>query len=375
MTLEHQAPLTPDVPASRLPTLLLAITALGFALRLAALLWAPEHVDEGFTRELAALGPWEAAQAAMARDTHPPLHYVLVALLYEVFGQGRWVSRLPSLVAGVATVPLTFAVAREVAPRGVSLLAAGLLSVNAWHVVWSGWARAYPLVVAATCVAWLGALRGIRGSGRPVLDWGLVVVGSLAAMYLHNFGLLATLVPIGILVAATAWHEPRPQHFVRPALVAAGVTLLFWVPYVPHLLHQFDRATSSLAWNDLTPRKIVGSLRRPWSARGLPAGFGWLDALVFAAGTAAVPSLRRRSFAGLVALPLWWWWLPAVSLALYPVRRVFIDRVFLSSVVPMSIVLAVGLVVLAYRHPRVARVGGAAYVIANLAGSLQGGRT
>src|SRR6185503_12703607 len=97
----------------------------------------------------------EVAQARMpfgqmitriaAGDLHPPLHHSLVWISIRLFGTSEFAVRLPSLIAGVALVPVLFWVGRVCFDRRTGWVAATLAAVAPFGVWYSQEARMYSL--------------------------------------------------------------------------------------------------------------------------------------------------------------------------------------------------------------------------------------
>src|SRR5215475_7488755 len=58
-----------------------------------------------------------------------PLHSLLLALSFKLFGQGMWQARLVSVLCGLATVMLTYNLGRRLYGPAIGLLAAAFLCV------------------------------------------------------------------------------------------------------------------------------------------------------------------------------------------------------------------------------------------------------
>ncbi len=76
------------------------------------------HVAEAATDSLAALFGWLARE-----DTHPPLHYLLVRGLLT-FGESELLLRGPSILAGLALIPVLFSLARSLVGTAAGLFLA-----------------------------------------------------------------------------------------------------------------------------------------------------------------------------------------------------------------------------------------------------------
>ena len=84
-----------------------------------------------------------------------------------MLGTGEVALRLPSALAGIATVPVAWAIGRELAGRRAAAIAcAALVAVNPLFVWYSQEARAYGLFVFTAALAMLCFLRAEREPTR-----------------------------------------------------------------------------------------------------------------------------------------------------------------------------------------------------------------
>jgi 4-amino-4-deoxy-L-arabinose transferase-like glycosyltransferase len=234
--------------SSRSLVLLTAILLLGLALRLAP--WGQNR----FLEDEALYGFW-GLQIATGADPmldaepmdKPPLHAYVLAATFWLTGSaegGRTAetaARLPSLVASLVSIALVFALGQALYPgeegEGVSALAALLLAVSPFDVLFASTAFTDPLLVALSLGALLAAARGKGGTAG--LLFGLAVatkqqgllflplvlaLGALAPgprwMRLLRFGLGFALVAAAVL----AWDAFRVQRpgFWQQSVIAYG---------------------------------------------------------------------------------------------------------------------------------------------------------
>ena len=143
------------------------------------------------------------------RENTPPLWYVLIWAWSRIFGTGMLVLRLPSALAGIATVPVAWGIGQQLAGRigdasaaSVSLFGrraaiatAALVATNPLFVWYSQEARAYGLFVLMAALAmwcWLradaeptpGRLTAFAASGAAALATHYFAVFLLAPMCL-----------------------------------------------------------------------------------------------------------------------------------------------------------------------------------------------
>ncbi len=137
--MSSSCPITKICPISRAEILfVIGISLLAAALRcwdLSAI--AVEHFDEG----VYASNLWFTADEGYRYpDRHlyaPPLLPSLIEWSLLIFGQASWVPALPSLVAGICTIPLIWWMGRKLGGPLCGLSAAILLATNDVHILYS----------------------------------------------------------------------------------------------------------------------------------------------------------------------------------------------------------------------------------------------
>lgn len=86
-------------------------------------------------------------------DFHPPLYYLLLKSVIEFFPENEVILRLPSVVFGVATIFVTFQVAKKLYNQKTALIASILLATGPLFVYYQQEARMYMLAALATTIS------------------------------------------------------------------------------------------------------------------------------------------------------------------------------------------------------------------------------
>ncbi len=222
------------------------------------------------------------------------LFSVLAHLSTAAFGEHAWTVRLPSLLFGVAAVPVLYLFARQFVTRLEALLACVLLTTAYHHIWFSQNARGYSALAFLTLLtSWL-LLRGLR-RGRPI-DAVWYGVAAALGVYAHltmMFLVLSHALLCAASVVVSRWDEAfgrRWRFAVTAFILAAAFTLLIYSPVLLEVKQFFvqhpNRNTPA------TPAWAVGEL-----IRGLNVGFGTgIGALVAAAFLlAGIRSYLRQS--------------------------------------------------------------------------------
>ncbi|MCC6547213.1 glycosyltransferase family 39 protein, partial [Candidatus Sumerlaeota bacterium] len=149
---------------------LLVLAAL--VVRVADTSWHPFGPDEGWTFDLA-ISPWQELVAKTAADTHPPLHYAMVKLLFKAFGEDIYWGKLLSVAFATATLPLVFFLARIWFTPRAAWLAVVFAAFTPFQIYWSHVARNHLLLpFFTTGIVVLTEL--IRE--RPTRMWGVLMI-------------------------------------------------------------------------------------------------------------------------------------------------------------------------------------------------------
>jgi mannosyltransferase len=275
---------------SRLPTWLplATLVLLAAGLRLSTLGLQSFWYDEAFTPVHVLHGSLGATLRAMVHtENTPPLWYVIEWLDARVLGTGEIALRLPSALAGIATVPVAWAIGGELGGRRAALLAATLVAVNPLFVWYSQEARAYALFVFTAALAMLCFLRADREPTRARMA-AFAVSGSLALLT-HYFALFL-LIPM-VLWLARGWVTRRA------ALPAIGVLAIVGLALVPLISTQGGHGTQWIGRWALSSRLEAIPQYYLTGYSGAPLGHGveLLVALPIAAGLAlALWRIRDR---------------------------------------------------------------------------------
>ena len=158
-----------------------AAIALAFPIAVALLAPLGPLAANRFHRDEAVYSSW-GLDIASGRDLlvsgspvdKPPLFLYTQALSFALFGPTEVAARLPSLVASVIGVALTYALGRSLYGRGVGLLSAFLLAASPFAILFAPTAFTDPVMVAWMLAGCVAAVRGRWG-------WAGVALG-LAAL-------------------------------------------------------------------------------------------------------------------------------------------------------------------------------------------------
>jgi hypothetical protein len=338
-------------PALASAMLVAALTLVGLVLRAPGL---DETVvgDELFTFEVSTRPGLDDAVSGVASDLEisPPLYFVAAWVAAKLGDPNLWL-RVPSFVAGVASIPALYALGLRSVGRHAALAGAAMLALSPFAVFYSAEARPYGLTMLFVVLSTLTLLIALE-SGRRV-HWGLFALVTLAALLSHYTAVFA-------LAAQAGWAVWARRDRLRELAFAHAAVAIGLTPWLPSFLEDrtagFQTAietfwpfTLSFFFRSLggfvVGNPYVGLRSIPGLAALVLIGAGLLIGLAGARAVAA--SLRRPEVVLIVVLAL----ATPVGAALYgiPFSSVFVPRTLLSSL--PALCLALGLLVTAPPRP------------------------
>jgi 4-amino-4-deoxy-L-arabinose transferase-like glycosyltransferase len=316
----------------------------------------------------------EALRWVLFHDVHPPLYALVIWGWIQLFGDSEIAVRLPSLLCGVASVAVTFALARRWFGAPIAFLSAGLVALSPAHIWYSHENKTNMLLVFLT-VSSVWAVDRAWTSNRGA-HWLLFITLTALALWTNAFALwvvVAVLLWVWAGVAQRRWRDRLPG-----AVAASVVLACAYLPLVLSAASHFDSLRRSYlrpftlaeaykllliclshgnTLRTISPYASFDALfRQPWPFF-LVEGF-FAGALV--AGLAQVTrSLRPRSDAarqGGVLLCCYFFvplLLVLVASSLYP--QIYIERSMLILLPPYVMLIALG--VLSLPRPALRVVG------------------
>ena len=279
------------------------LTVIGAAIRIAVVR------DSLFADELATYwvvtthGPLDVLATVHGdAEITPPL-YFLLAWMTTVLGNTPELARAPSLLAGIASIPVVHWLGLRTVGRRAALVAAGIVTFSPFMIYYSAEARAYAVMMLLVMLSTLTMLVAID-TGR-VRWWIAFAACSCLAVYTHYTCVFA-------LAAQSLWLLWAHPEARRPAILANLGALAAFLPWITGLRNDLTSPTSQIlsalspftldsVWHSLTHWALGYPYTWVAPLTELPGTLGLLLlalALLLAAGgiafAAARPGLRGR---------------------------------------------------------------------------------
>jgi uncharacterized membrane protein len=224
---------------------LAAITALAAVLRLATLGSQSFWYDEAFT-------PVHVLRTSLGATLHnivhtentPPLWYVLEWGVSRVLGSGVVALRLLSALAGIATVPVAWAIGCELAGRRAALVTAALVASSPLFVWYSQEARAYALFVLCASLALLCFVRALHEpSTRRLAAFALTASLALLSHYFAVFLIVPMVAWLAWSAIVGARSDERQVSHARTSLWIVALPAFLGAALIPLILAQGGHGT------------------------------------------------------------------------------------------------------------------------------------
>lgn len=172
-----------------------------------------------------------------ANDIQPPLYYSVTSLWGHLAGWSEYSLRFPSLLFGVLTIPLLWALVRTWSrQRLAAMLAAAIATLHPLLIYYSQEARMYAMLLAlGVACGWLISL----ALNRPVTNrvWLIYVVLGAAALYTHYFAFYL-LAAFALAYLIERRFSPAVKPALRPFLVANAAILLLYLPWINAMIER-----------------------------------------------------------------------------------------------------------------------------------------
>jgi 4-amino-4-deoxy-L-arabinose transferase-like glycosyltransferase len=291
-----------------------ALTAVGVALRI-AIAHQSLFADELSTRYILAGHGLADMVSVVHTDAEitPPLYFV-AAWLTTRFGFAPELVRAPSLLAGVATIPLVYLLGVRTVGRRAALVAAALTTFSPFMVYYATEARGYAVMMALVLASTLCLLSAVE-QGRARW-WAAYAACTSAAVYTHYTSVFA----LAGQFAWVLWTHPAAR---RAAIAATAVAAAGFVPWLSGLKGDLDSPTT----------EILSALS--------PLNFGYVESSVVHWAIGFPYLLEGTSVRGLPGVPALVALALAVGLSLAGLGRALRGRRTLDRRLVLVIVLAV----------------------------------
>lgn len=227
-------------------------TALGLGLRLYGLGFEPFEQNE-FTYYMSGMGHDSLVGVLLdvngLAQTHPPLPHLLLRA-FRLFGSDEVVARLPSALAGVASIPLVFLLGwrlygGRLRPAIIAALFAAVAPVHVWY---SQDVSPYALTTLFAIVVLLSVERVLADAASRLAWWG-TIAGTWGLVYTHYYGVHLSIACYLLLAARVVrLRRDRPDGGWRALglrVLSSGFAIVAGVvPWIPAFFQGYSWSRS-----------------------------------------------------------------------------------------------------------------------------------
>jgi mannosyltransferase len=311
-----------------------AATALALALGLWKLGHQSFDLDEGVSGYTATL-PLRDVLSVWDSEPNNLLYFGLL-FLWDKLGSGDEFTRLPSVLAYVAAVPLTAAIAWRSFGRSAGIAAGFLLAVNVFAIEMAQNARAFALVMALTSASTLCFMLAVeRSTWQRWAAWGVLSGLAIYAFPTAVFVIVAQAISL-------AWLPPGRVPWRQAGIAAAALIL----STLPLLIHLATSPTDRISWVASTNAQVIGDTLRSLTGGYFLESFSRVIAYGALAVIAAVILFlhrpRRSEGSWRAALPILWLAVPLILALLVSLKQPIFHDSYLIVILPALAIVAAG---------------------------------
>ncbi len=216
--------------------------------------------DEAFSYMMASHSPGDLLGLMTTADNHPPLYYLLLSAVMSIFGNSVWALRLLSVLGAIGLVGLGAGPVRRLFGNRTALIYAGVVLFTPVVLIYAHEARMYSL--ATFCVT-ASALYGyLAVKYNRTRDWIVFGLASLAAAYLHYYGLMAVFF---MYLFIFLWLLVKKRQYLKPYLVTVATVTVLYLPWLVFFYQQVTMVGKGFWIGAITWQSIFNALLQPFA--------------------------------------------------------------------------------------------------------------
>ncbi len=217
--------------------------------------------DEAYSSVIASYLPWQIPVQVMV-DNHPPLYYMLLSLVRMALGNSEWALRSLSVLGAVGLVALGAGPVRRIFGNRNAFLYAIVVLFTPAILIYAHEARMYSLVILAVTAGALYGYLAVTENHRR--DWVLFGVATLAAAYLHYYGLIAAFFLYAFIFF---WLVLKRRGRLKMYLIVAAAVAVAYLPWLIVLIRQTLAAHKAFWLGPLSWEAIAVAFIQPFAYR------------------------------------------------------------------------------------------------------------
>ncbi|MBN1955653.1 MAG: glycosyltransferase family 39 protein [Anaerolineae bacterium] len=307
--------------------------------------------DEAFTVVVTRIPLRDSLEAILTLGAYSPFYYLLLRPTTALLGQSEYAYRFLSALFGILTVPLIYRVGSRWFDRRAGLLAALLLAICPFHLLYSQDGRMYT-IMAFFSLAAMSQFEQVQRGKR----WLPFILYSAVAYLCHYAAIFMIYVQLVLLLPRL-----RRGRLFRHWFAAQALALLPLAPWlIAYVVENWQQRALGIGW---IPRPtLLSPLLTLWNMGSADTDTATAGVLALAALYGAVLASGLLARAESVRTLRWWLLLPILTNLIVSLRQpLYVDRYFMGSLPACILLLVAGIL---RWQPRWLRWAAAAAVVA-----------
>jgi len=216
--------------------------------------------DEAFSYMMASHSPGEILGLMTTADNHPPLYYLLLSVVISIFGNATWALRLLSVLGAIGLVSLGAGPVRRLFGNRTALIYAGVVLFTPVVLIYAHEARMYSLATFCVTASVLYGYLAVKYNHR--WDWFAFGLASLAAAYLHYYGLMAVFF-IHLLIFL--WLLFKKREYLRSYLITGAAVTVGYLPWLVFFYQQVTMVNKGFWIGAVNWQGILNAMIQPFA--------------------------------------------------------------------------------------------------------------
>jgi uncharacterized protein (DUF2141 family) len=216
----------------------------------------------------------------MVADNHPPLYYLLLSLVMTIFGNSIWALRLLSALGAVGLVGLGAGPVRRIFGNRTAFIYACAVLFTPVVLIYAHEARMYnPASFCVTASALYGYL-AVKYNNKK--DWVAFGLASLAAAYLHYYGLMAAFF---MYLLIFLWLVFKQRETLKSYFITGGAVIVGYLPWLAFFYRQVTMVNKGFWIPAVTWQGVLNAMLQPFAYKdsALPHEWTMTGVLIFSA--------------------------------------------------------------------------------------------
>ena len=214
--------------------------------------------DEAYSTIMTEYPPGEIIHFTVS-DNHPPLYYLLLCMVRGVLGRSEWALRTLSVLGAVALVGLGAGPVRRIFGKRTAVIYAVVVLFTPCVLIYAHEARVYTLAMFAVTA---GALYGyLAMQENHARDWVWFGLATLAAAYLHYFGLIAAFYTH---VFVFFWLLRKDRARLKGELLTGAAVIAGYLPWLVVFIKQTLDVKQGFWLGPVSIDAVFGALYQPF---------------------------------------------------------------------------------------------------------------